>query len=678
MATKPRTQRAPGAPQQDDAGRLDTEYAYRKLNPDKLDRELATRVLGQQDGLWILDVASNTLSVDGTLFEIMETVEPTSGSRHFDIYSRLHPDDVQHVRQALERHLIDREPYRVLMRFRHRDGHYLWVRSRGQATWDDDGNPVQMIGVMHDVSDAVELRQSLRDSEDRFSSISHSMPGALFRYTRKADGQDTIDYLSPGCEQVWEYAAEELEHDPSTLWNTVHPDDLADMVESVNDSADKLAPWVHAWRIVTKSGSEKWLEGRGTPIRTEKGDTVWHTMVFDRTERVRAQQALQQQKEMLHQSQKLASLGRIAGGVAHDFNNLLASILGNAEMLLDDTVSDEDRHRFATEIERAAYRGSALSQQLLAFGRRAHLKPSTESVRTILEEFRGMLARVIPENIEVAVVLPPKPLAVFIDRNQLDNALLNLSINARDAMPDGGLLTFSARQVSADALHNFDPAEPLAPGDYIELSVKDSGVGMSAELREKVVEPFFTTKPVGEGSGLGLSMVEGYARQSGGGMQICSTPGGGTTITLMLPAAEQLADTSSTAVPDVRETRAVRVLLAEDNPAVQSVLRQQLESFGHEVYVADDAATAVARLDAGLEPELLISDLIMPGPVRGTDLIRVALEKLPDLKVIVLSGYHRESAAESVALPKSITWLQKPVTMAHLRAAIADRLDSSA
>ncbi|MEM7806417.1 MAG: response regulator, partial [Pseudomonadota bacterium] len=187
-----------------------------------------------------------------------------------------------------------------------------------------------------------------------------------------------------------------------------------------------------------------------------------------------------------------------------------------------------------------------------------------------------------------------------------------------------------------------------------------------------------TTKPVGEGSGLGLSMVEGYARQSGGGMQIRSTPGAGTTITLMLPAADQLAETSSTAVPDVRETRPVRVLLAEDNPAVQNVLRQQLESFGHDVHVADDAAAAIAQLDAGLDPELLISDLIMPGPVRGTDLVRVAIEKLPDLKVIVLSGYHRESAAESVALPKSITWLQKPVTMAHLRTAIADRLDGGA
>ncbi|MEM1439790.1 MAG: PAS domain-containing protein [Pseudomonadota bacterium] len=678
MATKPKRHPAPGTPQQDDAGRLETEFIYRRLDPDTLDRELATRVLGQQDGLWILDIASNTLCVDGSLFEIMTTVEPKGDSGHFDMYSRLHPEDVTPVREALERHLIDREPYRVLMRLRHRDGHYLWVRSRGQATWDDDGNPMQMIGVMHDVSDAIELRQSLRDSEDRFSSISDSMPGALFRYTRKADGHDTIDYLSPGCEQVWEYAAEELEHDPSKLWNTVHPDDLADMVNSVNDSANNLAPWVHAWRIVTPSGTEKWLEGRGAPIRADNGDTVWHTMVFDRTERVRAQQASQQQKEMLHQSQKLASLGRIAGGVAHDFNNLLASILGNAEMLLGGTVTDADRRRFATEIERAAYRGSALSQQLLAFGRRAHLKPSTESVRTILEAFRGMLARVIPENIEVAVVLPPKPLAVFIDRNQLDNALLNLSINARDAMPDGGLLTFSARQVSADALHDFDPAEPLAPGQYIELSVKDSGVGMSAELRGKVVEPFFTTKPVGEGSGLGLSMVEGYARQSGGGMQIRSTPGGGTTITLMLPAADQLAETSSTAVPDVRETRPVRVLLAEDNPAVQTVLRQQLESFGHDVHVADDAAAAIAQLDAGLDPELLISDLIMPGPVRGTDLVRVAIEKLPDLKVIVLSGYHRESAAESVALPKSITWLQKPVTMAHLRTAIADRLDGSA
>ena len=344
--------------------------------------------------------------------------------------------------------------------------------------------------------------------------------------------------------------------------------------------------------------------------------------------------------------------------------------------LLGDDIDDDSRQRHASEIERAAYRGSALSQQLLAFGRRAHLNPSTESVTTILEEFRDMLARVIPENIEVAVVLPPAPLYVYIDRNQLDNALLNLSINARDAMPDGGVLTFSARAVGSDDLVGFDPAEPLPPGDYVALAVRDTGVGMSGDLVEKVVEPFFTTKPVGEGSGLGLSMVQGYARQSGGAMRIESAPGTGTTITLMLPAAKRPPKTADRPAPEARETRGCTVLLAEDNPAVQNVLQQQLRSFGHEVVVASDAAEAIARLDGGLEPDLLISDLVMPGPVRGTDLIRIASERLPDLRVIVLSGYHRETSGESASLPASVTWLQKPVTMSHLRSAIASSTDA--
>lgn len=677
MATNRPTNPEIEAPEAAPDEALPAQYQYLRLDPDRLDRELATEVLGQQDGLWLLDIAGNTLSVNGSLFDRLAAVEPDQDGGPLNIYARLHPDDIGPVRAALERHLLDRTPYEVFMRLRHMDGHYVWVRSRGQATWDDEGRPVQMIGVMHDISDAIALRQSLRDSEDRFLSFAHSLPGALFRYTRSADGKDSIDYMSPGCEQIWEYSAEELSSDPSRLWNTVHPDDLADMVVSVDRSAERLIPWVHSWRITTPSGKERWLEGRGTPVRLPDGGTVWHTMVFDRSERVRAQQALQQQNEMLHQSQKLASLGRIAGGVAHDFNNLLASILGNAELLLGDDVDDEARRRFATEIERAAYRGSALSQQLLAFGRRAHLKPSVESVRTILEEFRGMLARVIPENIKVGVVLPPNPLAVFIDRNQLDNALLNLAINARDAMPDGGTLTFAARAVGGADLRGFDPAEPLQPGEYIALSVNDTGVGMSTELLEKVVEPFFTTKPVGEGSGLGLSMVQGYARQSGGAMKVESTPGAGTTITLMLPAAENLPEVEATPEIEARDVRPGTVLLAEDNPAVQSVLRQQLESFGHTVVAASDAAEAIEKLDEGLEPDLLISDLIMPGPLRGTDLIRTAIERMPALKVIVLSGYHRESAAESESLPESIVWLQKPVTMAHLRSAIADSLDDS-
>ena len=653
-------------------GRMQSQYRYRQLDPDRLDRELATRVLGQQDGLWLLDLENFTLSVDGRLFDKLETLEPEGDSQSFDIYRRLHPEDVAHVRNALERHLIDRAPYEVFMRLRSHSGDYLWVRSRGQATWGDDGKPTQMIGVMHDVTDAIALRRSLRDSEDRFLNFAQSLPGALFRYTRNEDGHDSIEYMSPGCETIWEYTAEELANDPKLLWQSVHPDDIAEMIASVDASARNLTPWVHSWRIRTRAGREKWLEGRGTPMAMDGGTTVWHTMVFDRTERVQAQQALEQQREMLHQSQKLASLGRIAGGVAHDFNNLLASILGNAELLLGDDVDEDARQRHASEIERAAYRGSALSQQLLAFGRRAHLNPSTESVTTILEEFRDMLARVIPENIEVAVVLPPAPLFVYVDRNQLDNALLNLSINARDAMPDGGVLTFSARAVGSGDLDGFDPAEPLPPGDYVALSVRDTGVGMSGDLVEKVVEPFFTTKPVGEGSGLGLSMVQGYARQSGGAMRIESTPGTGTTITLMLPAASRPAEVAPRPAPESRETRSCKVLLAEDNPAVQNVLHQQLKSFGHDVVVTSDAAEAIACLDGGLQPDLLISDLVMPGPVRGTDLIRIASERLPDLRVIVLSGYHRETSGESASLPSSVTWLQKPVTMSHLRSAIAD------
>ena len=364
----------------------------------------------------------------------------------------------------------------------------------------------------------------------------------------------------------------------------------------------------------------------------------------------------------LRQAQKMEAVGQLTGGVAHDFNNLLGVILGNAELLEDRVGADDDQIR---AVIRAAGRGAELTQRLLAFSRQQPLKPKILDSAQLLASMSDLLSRTLSETIDIEFRPGAGVARIEADPAQMENALLNLAINAGQAMPGGGKLTVEIANVTVDERLAAQVAE-AEPGVYVAISVSDTGVGMAPEIVARAFDPFFTTKPVGEGSGLGLSMVYGFARQSGGFATIESEEGDGTTVRLYLPSAEVEAAAPGVAAPRTaleREAPAAQgetILVVEDDPAVCDLAVTLLESLGYQVLAAQDGARALAILEAAPEINLVLSDVMLPGGLCGPHPMQEAKRLRPDLRVLFMSGYTDAAARSSGLLADGATVINKP------------------
>jgi PAS domain S-box-containing protein len=380
-------------------------------------------------------------------------------------------------------------------------------------------------------------------------------------------------------------------------------------------------------------------------------------IVRDITERVDAE-------NRLRQSQKMEAIGHLTGGVAHDFNNLLTVVIGNLELLDRHLQRDRRARDLADQAMKAAERGATLVRQLLSFGRRQALRPTAVDLNELVATTLDLLRRTLGETIEIETRLAPALEPARVDRNQLESALLNLCLNARDAMPEGGRLTIQTtrRRVPEDFA-----SEDLRPGDYAVLTVVDFGVGMSPEVQARAFEPFFTTKDVGEGSGLGLSMVYGFAKQSGGHVELSSEPGRGTTVTLFLPIMPSLPDPAAEeAEAEHRSVARATVLLVEDDPDVRSTVVAMLTDLGCQVLEAQDGPSALRILEGTTHIDLLFADVVMPGGISGPQLARHATALRPSLKVLLASGYNEIAAAHGDASHLGGELLTKPFRRADL------------
>jgi len=408
-------------------------------------------------------------------------------------------------------------------------------------------------------------------------------------------------------------------------------------------------------------GSEFPVEIGLNPFRSAEGAFVIASIV-DITERRRME-------ETLNQAQKMEVVGQLTGGVAHDFNNLLSVIVGNLE-LMSEANPDETSQRRLRTVLRAANRGAELTHRLLAFSRRQSLQPAATAIPTVFDDLQKLLARTLGETIEVDTRTEPGLAACMVDRGQLENAILNLAINARDAMPRGGRITVAARNAKLGA--GDLAAHPDAmPGTYVAVSVTDEGAGMTEEVRQRAFEPFFTTKEVGKGSGLGLSMVYGFVRQSGGHVTLDSAQGVGTTVTLFLPRAVQSVQEESEPPRRVDHLhRAGTVLVVEDQADVREITVARFESMGFDVLQAESGQAGLATLKAHGDIRLLFSDVVMPGGMDGIALARAAHDLRPDLAVLLTSGYIRDPAAKLAASGFDERILQKPYRSQDLATAV--------
>ncbi len=413
------------------------------------------------------------------------------------------------------------------------------------------------------------------------------------------------------------------------------------------------------WRM-RKDGTRFWAHVIIDPIRDEGGDLVGFAKVTrDLTERREAAQALAQAKEELLQSQKMEAIGRLTGGVAHDFNNLLMAITGSLELLRKRVPDDPRLTRLIDNAMQGAQRGTSLTQRMLAFARRQELKPDFVDATALIEGMSDLLSRSLGPAVDIRLQLAAGLSPMLIDSNQLELALLNLAVNSKDAMPDGGMMTI------ATAAQTTAATGQIPAGRYVTIALSDTGTGMDAETLAHAAEPFFTTKGVGKGTGLGLAMVRGLTEQSGGGVTIDSAVGKGTTVTLWLPAsdatANQAAEATPAAEPEPPAARKLKVLVVDDDFLVAMNTSAMLEDLGHEVIEVHSAKEALDALDRDGPFDTMITDQAMP-QMTGAQLIGAARDKYPALPVVLATGYAELPPGAEVDVPR----LSKPFFQADL------------
>src|SRR5262245_20327646 len=518
------------------------------------------------------------------------------------------------------------------------------------------------VGIMRDLTEQKRAERVIRESEARLKAVVETAVDGVILI----DAQDRIRMFNPACERLFGYgAAGVIGQSVSIL---------------VPDGPDHARHLEHFRCGEHGTGAGREVLGRrrdGTTFPMEvsmgeaqqDGQTICVGILHDLTER-------KQTEAQLVQAQKMETVGQLSGGIAHDFNNLLTVVVGNADALSEMLKARPDLQALAEAVVQAGERGAELTQRLLAFSRRQTLQPAEIDCNALVANMEKLLRRMLSETISIRTTLEPDLWTAYADPGQLENALLNLAINARDAMPQGGSLTIATGNVPLDERYR-DLHPEVSPGQYVMVAVTDDGSGMPKEVLDHAFEPFFTTKEVGKGSGLGLSMVYGFVKQSNGHVAIYSEPGLGTTVRIYLPAITVAADHAPSLVPAQAETATGResVLVAEDDPFVRSYAVAVLTKLGYRVTEAVDGHEALQKLNEDSDVDVLFTDVVMPGGINGWERAERARRIRPGLKVVLTSGYALETLAERGRLPDGAVVINKPYRKAELARRMREALD---
>jgi PAS domain S-box-containing protein len=553
--------------------------------------------------------------------------------------------------------------------FNHPSRGKLTVQTQYVPHLNSKGATVGLMVVLQDVTEQRATELALRESEARFRRIADSAP--VMMWVTRLDR--TRDFVNGAYAEFSGMSREEAR---VLDWRTrIHPDDVEHVVaESIAGEAS-LKPFTLEARYSRHDGEWRWLRSVSQPRFGADGQlSGFIGVATDMTAEKEAEISLTRQvaertaelgeaQDQLRQAQKMEALGQLTGGIAHDFNNLLTVVVGGLDLIAKQ-VQDERLLKFATNALSAAERGARLTAQLLAFSRVQRLEVRATYVAPLIEEMRPLLRNVLGPGIQKKFDLDPHLTPVLADPTQLEVAVLNLAINARDAMPDGGTLMISSRKLRITS----DPE--LESGTYVELSIADTGAGMAPDVLARAFEPFFTTKDVGKGTGLGLSMVYGMALQCGGAVKIESEPGVGTTVRLYFRRADRDAEVPASGGMTGHEMRRARgaatVLVIDDDADVRHFIAAGLEEYGHEVIEAADGGEGIDKFGAS-QPDLVIIDYIMPG-LSGAEVAGHILATSPDQPILFVSGYNETDAIRKVAPEANI--LAKPFRAAALEDAV--------
>jgi PAS domain S-box-containing protein len=610
------------------------------------------------DVVWDWSMADDALWCSRSALEPLGSLLARSNCLE-DWEACIHPDDHERVCASLRASVAARrENWAAEYRLRLPDNAERLVLHRCFMVIDEEGKPQRMVGSIADLTVQKRQEASLRMQAEM---LDYATDAILVR-----DLDNRVLYWNQAAAARYGWNSEDVIGRPvgETLYAQCAPSDFQHAMQVLMRHGDYSGRMVHS----AADGRKFVVHVHWILVRREDGaPRAILSVVTDLSERI----ALEQR---LLQIQKLESLGRLTGGLAHDFNNWLTVIIGNAEELVDALQEQTELREIARMIQMAGERGAELTRRLLAFGRRQALTPQILDAGEAIESLRPLIARSLPENIDLQLLETGRRWCVYADRAQLEAAVVNLCINARDAMPDGGKLTIQLLLAEMDE-QKLELNKSLAPGEYVVIAVADNGHGIAQDVMDHVFEPFFTTKDEASGSGLGLSMVYGFVAQSNGDVTIYSEPGRGTQVKLYLPRAH--AEPQQRPAPALeaagRPPSGCPVLLVEDDPIVRAHISAQLRELGCAVAEASGAEEALAWLAGGAPCDLLFTDVVMPH-VSGIELARRARAMRPDLRILLSSGYTFEAMRHQEALGADVRFLNKPYGKTVLAQALAEAL----
>jgi len=586
---------------------------------------------GAGDGLWEWNIITGSSYYSPRWKEMLGFTEPelaNDGDESF--VSRIHPEDLAQVQRSLHAHLEHQVPYDVECRLLTKSNTYRWFRSRGQAERNAGGQPIRVAGTLQDVTDRVEAEESLRESRRALATLMSNLPGMAYRRANDADG--TLEFASEGARELTGYPSGELLRPGGIRYaQLIHPEDLPGVLDEISAGGRERRHYRLSYRILAAGSVEKWVWEQGMAVEGSDGRVVaLEGFIIDITERIRLEQ-------QVIRAQRRESIGTLAAGVAHNLNNMLVPIVMGVELLRIPAGAKENE-RVLENIESSAKRASDLVKQLLAFGRGLEVARARIVFGQLIREVESIVGSTFPKNIVFQTRVRADLWSVMGDATQLHQVLLNLCLNARDAITDGGCITLSAHN-EAILPSDVSSHRGLAPGHYLCIEVSDTGCGMTKEVAERIFEPFFTTKEVNKGTGLGLSTVHGIVRTHGGTINVASSPGAGTRFTIHLPAQpEGVALVPSASSEHSTKGSGDLVLVIDDEASVLSLTRRILESAGFKVITAETGETAL-ELYAKYRTTItvVITDSMMSG-MDGPAVVKALRKFNPSVKIIATRG----------------------------------------
>ncbi|WP_160107055.1 PAS domain-containing hybrid sensor histidine kinase/response regulator [Pseudomonas izuensis] len=644
-------------------------------------------------GTWDWDISEDRFIADAHFAQLHGIDPAMSGQLPISAYLHgVHPEDRALIARSIKHCITQGSEYAEEYRLLQPDGQLRWVFARGRCYKDHHGRPIRFLGAALDLTDRKNTEQALRQSQTELQLIINAMPILISYVDReerfRLNNSAYLDWYGLTPQELYGRTIREVLGDEAYALRAEHiAQALAGRSCSFSiDTPHRDGSIRHAlMNYLPRHGADGAVNGFYIFVidETERKKTEEALLNLNETleERVAARtqqlaetnQRLQNEmyereraEDALRHAQKMEAVGQLTGGIAHDFNNMLTGIIGSLD-LMQRYLADgrtEDIGRFAEAAVSSAKRAAALTHRLLAFSRRQSLDRKPINANDLIHSLEDLFSRTKGDHIQLKLQLAEDAWPVSTDVSQLENALLNLVINARDAMPDGGELCIETANVYLDGSDVYI-LEPVKAGDYLMIAVSDNGTGMTPKILAKAFDPFFTTKPIGQGTGLGLSMIYGFAQQSGGHVSLFSMPGQGTSVRLYLPRLHTMEPVDDLS-PDIGEAPPAiageTVVLVEDDPAVRMLVLDLLKELGYHAHEAEDAKTALPLLESDLRVDLLVTDVGLPG-MNGRQLAEIARQHRPQLKVLFMTGYAQMAAERQGFLEEGMDMVAKPFSI---------------